>query len=88
TGPITINALQSDGKPTTLALDPTVRFASLQTVFNRGRSMLVATSNGASGQLDELLRWLDGDSSRWPSIKGVALVSIPGEDPVTVNPMG
>lgn len=88
TGPITINALQSDGKPTTLALDPTLRFASLQTVFNHGRSMLIATSNGASGQLDELLRWLDADSSRWPSIKGVALVSVPGQDPVTVNPMG
>ncbi|KZS72963.1 hypothetical protein A4G29_08340 [Mycobacterium kansasii] len=88
TGPITINALGSDGKPTKLALDPTLRFASLQTVFNRGRSLLIATSNGASAQLDDLLRWLDADSSRWPSVKGVALVAVPGQDPVTVDRLG
>ena len=87
-GPITINAYGSDGKPTTLALDPTLRFASLQTVFNRGRSLLIATSNGAPAQLDELLRWLDSDTKRWPSVRGVALVSVPGHDPVTVGRMG
>ncbi|BCI85932.1 hypothetical protein NIIDMKKI_11380 [Mycobacterium kansasii] len=88
TGPITINAFGSDGKPTKLTLDPTLRFASLQTVFNRGRSLLIATSNGASAQLDDLLRWLDADSSRWPSVKGVALVAVPGQDPVTVDRLG
>ncbi|EUA85947.1 hypothetical protein I551_7628 [Mycobacterium ulcerans str. Harvey] len=46
-GPITINAVKSDGKPATLTLDPALRFASLQTVFQHGRSLLVATSNGA-----------------------------------------
>ena len=84
-GPITINAFDSGGKPTTLALDPTLRFASLQTVFNRGRSLLIATSNGAPAQLDELLRWLNSDRTRWPSVRGVALVSVPGQDPVTVD---
>jgi len=87
-GPITINAYESDGKPTTLTLDPTLRFASVQTVFNRGRSLLIATSNGAPGQLDELLRWLDSDTTRWPSVGGVAQVSVPGHDPVTVARMG
>ncbi len=84
-GPITINAFDFGGKPTTLALDPTLRFASLQTVFNRGRSLLIATSNDAPAQLDELLRWLNSDSTRWPSVTGVALVSVPGQDPVTVH---
>lgn len=85
-GPITINAVESDGKPTKLTLDPSLRFASLQTVFNRGRSLLVATSNGAAGQLDELLRWLNGDTKRWQRLKGVAVVSAPGgQDPVTVD---
>lgn len=85
-GPITVNAVESGGKPTKLTLDPTLRFASLQTVFNRGRSLLVATSNGAATQLDELLRWLNADIKRWPRLKGVALVSAPGpQDPVTVD---
>lgn len=84
-GPITVNASGSDGKPTTLTLDPTLRFASVQTVFNRGRTLLIATSNGAPPQLDELLRWLTGDDKRWPKLQGVAVVSVPGQDPVTID---
>jgi hypothetical protein len=84
-GPITLNSVESDGKPTTLTLDPALQFASIQTAFNRGRSLLVATSNGAPAQLDELLRWLDSDGVRWPRLGGVAVVSVPGQDPVTVD---
>ncbi|BBZ71648.1 hypothetical protein MPRS_27410 [Mycobacterium paraseoulense] len=85
-GPITVNAVESNGKPAKLTLDPDLRFASLQTVFNKGRSLLVATSNGAPAQLDELLRWLSGDNKRWQRLKGVAMVSAPGgRDPVTVE---
>jgi hypothetical protein len=84
-GPITVNAVQSDGKPTKLTLDPDLRFASLQTVFNRDRSLLVATSNGAPAQLDELLRLLNSDNKRWQRLKGVAVVFVPGQDPVTVD---
>ncbi|UXA07480.1 hypothetical protein KXD96_04940 [Mycobacterium sp. SMC-2] len=84
-GRITVNALQSDGKPATLTLDPELRFATLQTVVNRGRTLLVATSNGATAQLDVLLKWLDSDAKRWQGLRGVALVSVPGEDPVVVD---
>lgn len=85
-GPITINANTSDGKPTTLTLDPVMKFASLQTVFNHGRSLLVATSNGTSAQVDELIRWLGGDNNkRWQRLKGVAVVAVAGQDPVTVD---
>lgn len=84
-GPITVNAVESGGKPTTIVLDPTVRYASLQTAFNRGRSLLIATSNGASDKLDELLKWLDSDKKRWPRLDGVAVVFVPGQDPVSVN---
>jgi hypothetical protein len=84
-GPITVNAFESEGKPTTVALDPTLRFGSLQTVFNRGRSLLVATSNGVPDQLGELLKWLGSDATRWPGIRGIALVSVPGHDPVIVD---
>lgn len=84
-GPITVNAIEVDGKPATLTLDPALRLASLQTVFNRGRSLLIATSTGAPGQLDELLRWLGGDTNRWPGLRGFAVVSTPGHDPVMVD---
>ncbi|MEB3980317.1 hypothetical protein OQ968_03460 [Mycobacterium sp. 663a-19] len=85
TGPITVNALGPEGKPTTLALDPPVPFASLQTVLNRGRTLLIATSTGAPGQLDELLRRLNHDAAGWQSLKGAAIISMPGQDPVTVD---
>lgn len=55
--PITVSAVGPRDKPAKLTLDPVLRFASLRTVFNRGRSLLVATSNGAPGQLDKLIRW-------------------------------
>ncbi|WP_102419006.1 hypothetical protein [Mycobacterium sp. 4858] len=84
-GPITVNAFTSDGKPTTITLDPTLRFASFQTVFNRGRSLLIATSNGVPGQLDALIKWLGSDNTRWPRVKGLALVSFPGQDPVMID---
>lgn len=41
-GPITVNAVGSGDKPTKLTLDPMLRFASLQTVFNRGRTLLLS----------------------------------------------
>jgi hypothetical protein len=85
-GPITVNAVGPGDKPAKLTLDPVLRFASLQTVFNRGRSLLIATSNGAPGQLDELIRWLKSDNNKhWQRLKGVAAVSVPGQDPVTVD---
>lgn len=84
-GPVTVNAYEYDGKPAKLTLDPSLQFGSLQTVFNRGRSLLVATSNGRPAQLDELLRWLGSDSTRWQSVRGLALVSVPGQDPVIVD---
>ena len=85
-GPITVSAVGPGDKPARLTLDPVLRFASLQTVFNRGRSLLIATSNGAPGQLDELIRWLKSDNNKhWQRLKGVAVVSVPGQDPVTVD---
>lgn len=85
-GPITVNAVGPGDKPAKLSLDPVLRFASLQTVFNHGRSLLVATSNGAPGQLDELIRWLKGDDNKhWERLRGLAVVSVPGQDPVTVD---
>jgi len=84
-GPITFHDFEPDGKAATLGLDPPQQFAFLRPVFNRGRTLLIASSNGAPAALDELLAWLNSDSERWPELTGVALVSAPGHKPVTVN---
>ncbi|MCV7302818.1 hypothetical protein H7J93_24640 [Mycobacterium barrassiae] len=86
TGPITFNANESGGDPTVVTLDPALRFASLQTVFDNGRTMLIATSNGPAAQLDELFGWLNGEPQRWQNLRGIAVVSVAGHDPVTINP--
>ena len=91
-GTLTIDAVDDTGDkvsddpaPISLTLDPALRYASVQAFFHGGRSLLVATSNAAPAQLDELLRWLDADARRWPRLDGVALVSAPGRQPVTVQ---
>ncbi len=85
TVPTMLNIVDDEGNPTTLTLQPGVRFGSLQVVFDGKRSVLVATSNGgAVDQLDRLLSWLAGDSTRWSALNGVGVVSIADRDPVTV----
>ncbi|MCX6483145.1 MAG: hypothetical protein NT146_07715 [Mycobacterium sp.] len=90
-GSITIEGVDSkagdnNGGPTTLALDPELRYGSLQAFFDGRRSLLVATSNATPAQLDELLRWMVADPGRWPRLDGIALVSAPGRPPVTIRP--
>lgn len=86
TGPITFNAVDPGGKPTMLTLDPALRFASLQTVFNNDRSLVIATSNGPAAQLDELFGWLNSEPRRWQNLRGIAVVAVAGFDPVTIDP--
>ena len=84
---VTVEGLDTAGKSVSLTLNPAVRFGSLQTVFDGQRSVLVATSNGAPAQLDELLRWLSAKPERWFGLDGRMIVSVPGTEPITVpNP--
>ena len=83
-GTITIEAFTESGEPATLTLDPSIKYGSLQTVFDGQRSVLIATSNGASAQLDELLRWLSDKRGRWSDLQGRAIISVPGTEPVSV----
>ncbi|MCH9733315.1 MAG: hypothetical protein K0U78_01985 [Actinomycetia bacterium] len=83
-GQVTIDGLDTTGSPVTLTLDPAIAFGSLQTMFDGQRSILVATSNGAPAQLDELLRWLSAEPGRWSSLEGRAIISVPGSSPITV----
>lgn len=73
-----------DGERSTLRLDPGLRFGSLQTVLDNGRTVLVATSNGDAAQLDSLLTWLDDDARRWTRLSGEAVIAPEGQQPVTV----
>lgn len=84
-GRLALDGVDDAGAPTTLTLDPAIQFGSLQTVFDGQRTLLVATSNGAPDQLDELLRWLSSDPRRWSRLGGAAIVATPGHNPVTVG---
>ncbi|MFI5510611.1 hypothetical protein ACIA48_24375 [Mycobacterium sp. NPDC051804] len=84
-GPITVRGGDGDGGDTTLTLDPTKPFGSLQTVYAGGRTVLVATSNGDAAQLDSLLSWLDQDTLRWSQLDGNVVIAMPGRQPVTVD---
>ena len=83
-GQINVKGFDGDGKFTTLTLEPAMKVASLQVVFDGQRSVLIATSNGSAAQLDSLLGWLSGDSSRWPGLNGRAIISVPGQSPVAI----
>lgn len=83
-GKVTIEAMNSAGEPTTLTLDPAIKYGSLQTVFDGQRTLLVATSTGDPAQLDELLRRLSLGKGRWPELDGRAVIFAPGSEPVTV----
>lgn len=69
---------------TTLSLDPGIQFGSLQTMFDGERSLLIATSNGAAGQLDQLLSWLASEPARWSGLRGNAVVAVAGREPELV----
>lgn len=84
-GRLTLDGLAEDGEPTSLTLDPEAKYGTLQVVLDRGRSLLVASSNAAPAELDRLLQWMSADSRRWSALDGVAVISVPGHDPVVVG---
>jgi len=87
-GPTRIDTLDGDGNPTTLTLEPGIGFGSVQTVFDDRRALLVATSNGSPGQLDALLDHLAADVRNASIVDGVAVLGMPGRDPVIVAAPG
>lgn len=82
---LTVQRLATDGEATTLQLEPGQPLGSLQTIVDRGRTLLIATSNGAASQLDSLLNWLDQDRTRWSRLSGTAIVAAPDHEPVAVD---
>ena len=84
-GTLDVARIGDDGEPTTLTLDPGQQLGSLQTVLDGHRTIVVATSNDAPGQLDSLLEWLDQDQARWNRLSGTAILQAPDREPVAVN---
>ncbi len=82
---VTVWGTDPDHKAATLTLNPMTQFGSLQTVFDGQRPILIATSNKAPAQLDELLRWLSAKPERWDGLTGQAVVSTPGSEPIMVS---
>ena len=83
-GRITVTGVDPQDQSVTLNLDPEVKFGSLHAFFDGQRSLLVATSNGAPAQLDELLRYLAAEPGRWSGLNGRAVISASGQQPITV----
>jgi hypothetical protein len=82
---ITVENVDGSGTSSTLTLDPKIGFGSLQTLYSGGRTLLVATSTNAPGELDRLLGWLDGDTARRSRLTGNALIAVAERDPIQVN---
>ncbi len=88
-GKVDITGLDAAERSVTLTLDPAAGFGSLQTVFDGQRTVLIATSTGVPGQLDDLLRYLLAQPGRWSGLDGRAVIAVPGAEPVTIaNPPG
>jgi hypothetical protein len=83
-GRVDLTGVDAQGQSVTLNLDPAKGFGSLQTVFDGQRTVLIATSTGGPGQLDDLLRYLAAQPGRWSGLDGRAIVSVPGVEPITI----
>ncbi len=84
---VTVTGVDPKGQSLTLNLAPDTKYGSLQTVFDGARALLIATSNGAPEQLDQLLTWLGGERGRWSDLDGQAIISMANAEPVTIpNP--
>jgi hypothetical protein len=83
-GRIVVEGIDGTNEQGELALDPNLRFGSLQTLYEGKRTLLVATSNNAPQQLDALLSWLDSNVERWSRLTGSALIAAPDRNPVQV----
>lgn len=84
-GRLTVTGLDAQGQSVSLNVDPAPPFGSLQTVLDGQRTVLIATSTGAPGQLDELLGYLAGKPGGWAGLDGRAIISVPGMEPITVS---
>ncbi|GGG28406.1 membrane protein [Rhodococcoides trifolii] len=72
---------------TSLTLDGAVPYGSLQVAYDsaRQRTVVVASSDDAPGELDRILTWLDADPGRWFGLSGDVLFGSAGRDPISLS---
>ena len=74
----------ADGESASLTFGTEVDYASLQVVWDDGRTVLVATSTGVPGELDRTLDWLAAEPGRWFELEGSVLFTAPDRDPLAL----
>ncbi|MGI9161904.1 MAG: hypothetical protein ACR2JI_03105, partial [Mycobacterium sp.] len=80
-GKVTVSGVDAQGQAVTVDLDPAIGFGSLQTVFDGQRTLLIATSTGVPGQLDDLLRFLAVQPGSWSGLDGRDWTGVPLSPP-------
>ncbi|WP_141717394.1 cellulose biosynthesis cyclic di-GMP-binding regulatory protein BcsB [Nocardia altamirensis] len=76
----------TEGKPITrITIDPTTPFASLQSTWSGGRTVVVGTSSNAPEHFNRILEWLDADLDRWSRLHGSVLFQADNRAPEFVD---
>lgn len=81
---VVVPSLDPAGQSAEVTLTPGLALATVQTVIDGPRTLLVATTNGNPRDLDDLLGWLAADPQRWSRLDGVAVIATPGRAPITM----
>lgn len=63
----------------------TTPYGSLQVIEQGHRTVVLATSNGETGDLDRLLGWLDADPSQFPRLTGDVLIGPRDAQPFAIG---
>ncbi|MFE9577572.1 hypothetical protein ACFYO1_14370 [Nocardia sp. NPDC006044] len=76
-----------DGKTISrITTDPATPFASLQSTWSGGRTVVVGSSSDTPEHLDRVLGWLDADLNRWSRLHGAVLFQAGDRTPEFLDP--
>ncbi|MFD6157059.1 hypothetical protein ACFWF7_04920 [Nocardia sp. NPDC060256] len=77
----------ADGKTITrITTDPKTPFASLQSTWSGGRTVVVGSSSDTPEHLDRVLGWLNADLNRWSRLHGAVLFQAGDRQPEFLDP--
>ncbi|MEV6559495.1 hypothetical protein AB0M22_27515 [Nocardia sp. NPDC051756] len=76
-----------DGKTISkITTDPATPFASLQSTWSGGRTVVVGSSSDTPEHLDRVLNWLNADLNRWSRLHGAVLFQAGDRTPEFLDP--
>ncbi|MFI6172373.1 hypothetical protein ACIBCN_36730 [Nocardia sp. NPDC051052] len=76
-----------DGKTISrITTDPKTPFASLQSTWSGGRTIVVGASSDTPEHLDRVLGWLNADLNRWSRLHGAVLFQAGDRQPEFLDP--